>query len=204
MKKALIVVDVQNDFCPNGSLAVNDGDKIVEPILRMMKSGDYDLLVGTLDWHPVNHISFASRHGVEPFTTKEIYGREERLWTDHCIQNTEGADFHPTLKKEVALFDEIFKKGCDIDVDSYSAFFDNGNKDNHRKDTGLSTYLKNNGIEEIHVVGLAFDVCVKFTAVDGYNEGFKTTIIMEGCKAVDANGVDSVVAELKEMGIDCL
>jgi len=201
MKKALLLVDIQNGFCPKGTLPVTDGDKILPEVINLMKSGNYDYIVATQDWHPAGHISYASTHGVEPYTMKKIYGKEEMLWTDHCLQNTEDADFHPTLKNNFSLVDDVVQKGMDLHVDSYSGFFDNGDENGHRKDTGLDALLKKKGIEEIHVVGLAYDVCVKFTAIDGHNLGYKTTIIERGCKAVNLEAIDSMKQELRDLGI---
>lgn len=179
MKTALLIVDIQNDFCPGGSLEVKDGDTIIQAVNELAGSDRYDIVVATQDWHPANHGSFASQHNAEPFSNGKLDGEDQIFWPDHCIQNSEGANFHPDLN--TAPVKAIFRKGMDELVDSYSGFFDNKRK----RDTGLRHYLSGLGVEEVHVCGLAADVCVKFTASDSLDLGFKTILIEDCTKAID-------------------
>ena len=179
--KALIVVDVQSDFCPGGSLAVTDGDQIVKGINELVESDEYGCVVFTKDWHPKDHGSFASAHGAELFTMGELNGSPQMMWPDHCVQNTEGAEFHKDLV--IPDWAKIIEKGLDKKVDSYSAFYDN----DHKSSTGLAEYLREMEVEEVAVVGLALDYCAKFTAEDSLNEGFKTDILWDLTKAVNAS-----------------
>ena len=181
--KALIVVDIQNDFLPGGSLAVTDGDRIIPIVNALMKY--FDFVVATQDWHPIDHESFASRHpNKKPGDKIILHGLDQVLWPDHCIQQTTGAEFSDRL--DISQFNIIFQKGTDIHIDSYSGFFDNGKK----KDTGLHDYLIKNGVDEVFIVGLATDYCVKFTALDAVQLEFKTTVIADATKAVDLSGGD--------------
>ena len=176
--KALIIVDVQNDFLPGGSLEVSRGDEIIPIINHIQK--DYNLVVATQDWHPENHKSFASQHHDKlPFEQIDLDGLAQILWPDHCIQGSYGAEFADELNTD--RIEAIFRKGMEERIDSYSGFFDNGK----RKDTGLSGYLKARGVTEVHVCGLAADFCVYFTALDALTEGFKTSIISKATKAID-------------------
>ncbi|MEI5984775.1 UNVERIFIED_CONTAM: pncA [Trichonephila clavipes] len=176
--KALIIVDVQYDFLPGGSLAVAKGDEII-PVINYIQK-DYDLLVATQDWHPDNHLSFASQHeGKLPFEVIDLFGLEQVLWPDHCVQGSYGAEFSEDLNMN--RVEAIFRKGMERNIDSYSGFFDNGK----RKDTGLAGYLKARKVDEVHVCGLAADYCVYFTAMDALAEGFKTNIISKATKAID-------------------
>ncbi len=176
--KALIIVDVQYDFLPGGSLAVAKGDEIL-PVINYIQK-DYDLLVATQDWHPDNHLSFASQHeGKLSFEVIDLFGMEQVLWPDHCVQGSYGAEFSEDLN--VNRVEAIFRKGMERNIDSYSGFFDNGK----RKDTGLAGYLKARMVDEVHVCGLAADYCVYFTAMDALAEGFKTSIISKATKAID-------------------
>lgn len=176
--KALIIVDVQYDFLPGGSLAVAKGDEII-PVINYIQK-DYDLLVATQDWHPDNHLSFASHHeGRLPFEVIDLFGLEQVLWPDHCVQGSYGAEFSEDLNMD--RVEAIFRKGMERNIDSYSGFFDNGK----RKDTGLAGYLKARKVDEVHVCGLAADYCVYFTAMDALAEGFKTSIISKATKAID-------------------
>ncbi|MFD2743087.1 MULTISPECIES: bifunctional nicotinamidase/pyrazinamidase [Sphingobacterium] len=176
--KALIIVDVQVDFLPEGALAVPAGDTIIPVINALQK--DYDLVVATQDWHPADHGSFASQHsGAQVFDQIELHGLEQTLWPDHCVQSTAGAELAAALN--TTNIEAIFRKGTDKQVDSYSGFFDNGK----RKNTGLRGYLESREITEIHVCGLAADYCVYYTAMDSLEAGFKTAIISRATKPID-------------------
>ncbi|MCR9016710.1 bifunctional nicotinamidase/pyrazinamidase [Aquiflexum gelatinilyticum] len=189
--KALIIVDVQNDFIPGGALAVNEGDQIVPVINELQQK--FDFIVATQDWHPAEHGSFAANHSqksVGEFI--DLNGVNQILWPVHCVQGSKGAEFHPDLKND--KWKAIFKKGTHRKVDSYSGFFDN----NKQGDTGLSAYLKENDIDEVFVCGLATDYCVKFTVLDAISEGFKTTMIADATRAVNINENDYIHA-IEEM-----
>lgn len=177
--RALIVVDVQNDFCPGGALAVKGGDEIVKGINEIME--DYDIVVATQDWHPANHGSFASTHNAAPFSMGELDGLPQVFWPTHCVQDTSGAEFHPDLDVSYA---KIIQKGQDPTVDSYSAFYDNGGKN----PTGLAEYLSEMNVEEVEIVGIATEFCVKSTVVDALNEGFRVSVLMDFCRGVDPQG----------------
>lgn len=176
--KALIIVDVQYDFLPGGSLAVAKGEEII-PIINSIQK-DYPLVLATQDWHPANHLSFASQHpGKALFEQIDLDGLPQTLWPDHCVQGTAGATISDQL--DLNRVEAIFRKGMDRNIDSYSGFFDNGRK----KDTGLSGYLKARGVTEVHVCGLAADFCVYFTAMDALHLGFKSCIISKATRAID-------------------
>jgi nicotinamidase/pyrazinamidase len=194
--KALIVVDIQNDFCPGGALAVRDGDQVVAIANQLMAK--FDLVVATQDWHPKNHGSFAANHaGKKPYDMSELFGLPQVLWPVHCVQGSPGAAFHPQL--EVKRLTKIFPKGTDPTVDSYSGFFDNG----RRQATGLDEYLKARTINEVSVLGLATDYCVKYTALDAAELGFKTSLVVDGCRGVElqAGDVDKAIAEMRQHGV---
>jgi nicotinamidase/pyrazinamidase len=175
---ALLVVDVQNDFCPGGALAVPDGDAVVPVINRITRA--FPIVVATQDWHPRGHISFASRHeGKNPFEVIEIQGTEQVLWPDHCVEGTPGADLHPELDATALRF--VLRKGTNREVDSYSAFMENDGKTT----TGLTGLLQELGAERIFVSGLAIDVCVRATALDGRKAGFQVVVLEDACRAVD-------------------
>lgn len=168
--KTLVIIDVQNDFMPNGALAVPNGDRIVPIINKVL--GQFDLIVATQDWHPVNHKSFASNHiGKKPFETIMLGGLEQVLWPNHCVQGTVGAEFYPSL--ETRGIAAIFRKGMDLDIDSYSGFYDNG----RQISTGLTGYLHDKGAKELYFCGLCADICVYFTIKDAINEGFRCSLI---------------------------
>ncbi len=179
--EALIIIDVQNDFCPGGALAVPGGDEIIPGINALAE--DFPAVVLTQDWHPANHGSFASQHADHaPFETVEMpYGRQV-LWPDHCVQGSEGAGFHPGLNTDRA--DLIIRKGFRREVDSYSAFFEN----DHQTPTGLEGYLKTRGIDTLVLVGLATDFCVNYSAVDAARLGFAVTVREDLCRAIDLEG----------------
>ena len=190
---ALIIVDVQNDFLPGGALAVKEGDVVI-PVINNLQS-KFDLVVATQDWHPFDHKSFASSHpGKKVFEEINLDGLPQVLWPDHCVQETVGAQFSSLL--HTRKIEAIFRKGMDINIDSYSGFFDNGKK----KATGMGTYLKGRGITHIYVVGLAADYCVKFTALDGLELGFEFTIIIDATRAIDPENFKKVLKNFKEKG----
>ena len=193
--RALICVDIQNDFCPGGALEVEDGLAAAKVANDLMDR--FDLVVATQDWHPANHKSFAAMHPWRrPGDVIELNGLEQILWPIHCVQGSFGAEFVRELRTEV--FEEVFVKGTDPEIDSYSGFFDNG----HRKATGLGDYLKEKGVEELYIVGLALDVCVKFTVLDALELGFKTYLVKDGSRGVNLKPGDSekAVAEMQEKG----
>lgn len=178
---ALIVVDVQNDFCPGGALAVGGGHAVVPVINALVPR--YEQVVVTQDWHPRGHASFASAHpGREPFQTIDMPYGTQVLWPDHCVQGTPGADLHADLR--VASAQLIIRKGWHAGVDSYSAF-----READRKTlTGLAGYLRERGVEDVHVVGLATDYCVAWTALDAAGSGFRVSVIEDACRAIDLSG----------------
>jgi len=176
--RALILVDIQNDFMPFGALPVAEGDQVVEVANEL--AGRFSLVVATQDWHPADHGSFASAHpGMKPGDIVDLGGVEQVLWPDHCVQGTPGASFHSAL--DVAAIDHVVRKGTDPTVDSYSGFYDN----DRRKDTGLGDYLMSRGVDEVVICGLATDYCVKYTVLDAVGLGFGVTVIEDGCRAVD-------------------
>lgn len=178
---ALLVIDVQNDFCPGGALAVAGGDEIVAGINAIM--GQFDAVILTQDWHPAGHSSFASVHdGQAPYDMIEMPYGSQVLWPDHCIQGTQGAAFHPMLETDRA--DLIIRKGYNPAIDSYSAFFEN----DHKTPTGLEGYLRTRGITEVTLVGLALDFCVNYSAVDAAQLGFKVEVRTDLCRAINLNG----------------
>jgi nicotinamidase/pyrazinamidase len=181
MTHALIVIDVQNDFCPGGALEVPQGDAILRGINALMP--DFDAVVLTQDWHPAGHSSFASsRDDHDPYELITMPYGPQVLWPDHCIQGSIGAQFHPDLQVDRA--DMIIRKGYNPDIDSYSAFFEN----DHRTPTGLEGYLRTRGIERLTLVGLALDFCVNFSAVDAAKLGFDVEVREDLCRAIDLDG----------------
>ena len=195
MKPALIVIDVQNDFCPGGALAVNNGNSIV-PLINA-KMNDYEIIALTQDWHPAGHSSFASSQtGKSPLETIEMPYGIQVLWPDHCIQGTQGASFHPDLNTDPANL--IVRKGYNPNIDSYSAFFEN----DHKTPTGLHGYLQTRGVTSIDLVGLATDFCVRFSALDAAKLGYKTRIFENLTKAIDLGGsLDTARASLIAVGV---
>ena len=193
---ALIVVDLQNDFCPGGALAVQGGQKIVPLINELMRRSI--LVVATQDWHPQNHKSFAENHdGKNVGDVIELGGMPQVLWPPHCVQNTRGADFVDAL--ETHEITHIFPKGTDSEIDSYSGFFDNG----HQRATGLGDYLKDENVSHVFVCGLATDYCVKYTALDARQLGFSVTLIRDACRAVNLQPEDEAKAidEMRAAGV---
>ena len=179
--EALIVIDVQNDFCPGGALAVAEGDKIINRINRLM--GDFATVVLTQDWHPANHASFAANHpGAEPFSLIQMPYGPQVLWPIHCVQGTNGAEFHIDLRTDPAQL--IVRKGFRSEIDSYSAFFEN----DHSTPTGLEGYLRSRGVTSLTFVGLATDYCVAYSALDAARLGFSAKVLDGATRAIDLNG----------------
>jgi len=187
---ALLIVDLQNDFCPGCALAVPEGDEVV-PIINDL-SDAFDHVIQTQDWHPVGHQSFASSHpGHDPMDEIEVEYGQQTLWPDHCVQGTDGAEFHPDLN--TTRSELIIRKGFRPEIDSYSAFFENDNE----TPTGLTGYLRERDIDTLFFVGLATDFCVKWSALDGRKQGFDVYVVEEATRGIDANG--SVAAAWEEM-----
>jgi nicotinamidase/pyrazinamidase len=196
----LLVVDMQPDFMPGGALPVAGGDLLVRPIRNLMESGKFLHFAGTQDWHPAGHISFASSHpGHQPLDTIELYGHDQILWPDHCVQGTPGADLHTGIPTE--KFSVIVRKATDPRVDSYSAFRNNWGPDGERPPTGLSGYLRERGIDDVFLCGLARDFCVKWSAEDGVEAGFNVWVIWDLTRSVDASGDQAVREGLTGRGI---
>lgn len=194
--RALILVDLQNDFVAGGALAVPDGEQTIAVANTVM--GAFDVVVATQDWHPADHQSFAEAHeGHAVGEVIDLHGLPQVLWPVHCVQGTRGADFVEGLQTH--RFSHVVQKGTDPEIDSYSGFFDNG----HRRSTGLSDWLRGHGIDEVWVMGLATDYCVKFTALDAVAEGFSTVLIEDGSRAVNLSPHDGTqaVAELRAAGV---
>jgi len=190
----LLVIDVQNDFCPGGALAVPDGDAVLQPIHTIAPS--FKHIVLTQDWHPRDHFSFASSHpGKQPFEEIESPYGPQTLWPDHCVQGTNGADFHPALKLTSAEL--ILRKGFRGNLDSYSAFFEN----DRTTSTGLTGYLRERGLTRVFLAGLAYDYCVGYSALDARRAGFPAFVIRDACRAIDLNGsVAAIEAEFARAG----
>jgi nicotinamidase/pyrazinamidase len=194
--KALLIIDVQNDFCPGGALAVPEGDTVVPVINRLIPQ--FDAVIQTQDWHPEGHHSFASSHeGKAPYDTVELSYGNQVLWPDHCVQGSQGAEFHPdlnTLKTQV-----VIRKGFRKGIDSYSTFFENDQKTS----TGLTGYLKERGITSLYAVGLATDFCVKWSVLDGINQGFKMTVVKDAVRGIDLDGsLEAAWSEMKKREAD--
>lgn len=192
---ALIVVDVQNDFCPGGALAVSGGDEIIPLVNRLV--GEFDHVILTQDWHPAGHSSFASSHpGKAAFETVEMPYGTQTLWPDHCVQGTAGGEFHPALEWTKAEL--VIRKGFRKGIDSYSAFHENDRK----TPTGLAGYLRERGIGDLTLVGLATDFCVAYSAIDAMRLGFRASVLMEGCRAIDLGGsLDAMKRQMAEAGV---
>lgn len=191
---ALVVIDVQNDFCPGGALAVEGGNDIVPGINALMD--DFDAVILTQDWHPAGHLSFASSHpGRQAYDVTEMPYGPQVLWPDHCVQGTAGADFHPGLRIDGNL---IIRKGFRPAIDSYSAFFEN----DRTTPTGLEGYLRNRGFERLTFVGLATDFCVAYSAIDAARLGFGVTVRSDLCRAIDLDGsLARMVGEMQSQGV---
>jgi len=194
MTHALLVIDVQNDFCPGGALAVPDGDVIVPGINALMD--DFGAVILTQDWHPAGHSSFASSHHAEPMSMTQMPYGPQVLWPDHCVQGTHGAAFHQDLRADRA--DMIIRKGVNPTIDSYSAFFEN----DRATPTGLEGYLRTRGITQLTLVGLATDFCVNYSAVDAAKLGFEVEVRMDLCRAIDFDGsLDAAKAGMIAAGV---
>lgn len=193
--EALVVVDIQNDFCPGGALAVADGDQIIPLVNRLISR--YDNVVLTQDWHPAGHSSFASTHpGKAPFETVPMSYGEQTLWPDHCVQGSAGAAFHPDLGWTKAQL--VVRKGFHRAIDSYSAFFENDNV----TPTGLAGYLRERGISKILLCGLAIDFCVAFSALDAVRHGFEVEVALDACRGIDIGGsVATMTEKMKAAGV---
>jgi nicotinamidase/pyrazinamidase len=194
--RALILVDLQNDFLPGGALGVPDGDLVIPVANRLQER--FDLVVATQDWHPPGHASFAANHhGRKPGEQIDLDGVSQVLWPSHCVQNSHGAELAPGL--DTRRVRKIFFKGTDPGIDSYSTFFDN----RHLKSTGLGGYLREQGVDEVCLMGLATDYCVKYSAVDAVELGFKTTVVEDGCRGIDLNTGDvaRAIQEMRDAGI---
>ncbi|GGF84556.1 MULTISPECIES: bifunctional nicotinamidase/pyrazinamidase [Rhizobium] len=197
--KALLLIDMQNGFCPGGNLAVPDGDSVIPVANRLISDGGYDVVVASQDWHPANHGSFASQHpGKRPFEMGELSGQPQVMWPDHCVQGTPDAEFHPDL--ELSEIDYIQQKGENPAVDSYSAFRDN----DHAALTGLAGYLKAQQITELDICGLATDYCVKFSALDARDmlPNVNVRFISDASRGIDPQGIKEAISEMRERGVD--
>jgi nicotinamidase/pyrazinamidase len=197
-RDVLIIVDVQNDFCPGGALAVPQGDEIVPAVNRL--AAEFAHVVLTQDWHPRDHASFASSHpGKSPFDTIDISYGQQILWPDHCVQGRRGADFHPDL--DVPHAELVLRKGFRRAIDSYSAFFEN----DRRSPTGLVAYLKERRFERITLCGLATDFCVFYSAIDGRRAGFEVTVATDACGGIDVDGsLERAMRSMSEAGVTLL
>lgn len=177
----LLVVDVQNDFCPGGALPVADGDQVIAPIHRL--AAHFQHLILTQDWHPANHSSFAANHpGTRPYASIELEYGSQTLWPVHCVQDTLGADFHPDLHLPQAVL--ILRKGFRPQIDSYSAFFEN----DRVTPTGLTSYLRERGLKRVFLAGLAYDYCVAYSALDARRHGLPVVVVRDACRAIDLDG----------------
>ena len=197
--KTLLLIDIQNDFCPGGTLSVPEGNSVVPVANHLIPK--FELVVATQDWHPSNHKSFASQNsGVSIGEVFDLNGIQQVAWPDHCIQNTRGADFVTELNTDQIT--RIFPKGTDPEIDSYSGFFDN----DHRSATGLHDFLNEKNVTEVFIMGLATDYCVKFTALDAIKLGFKTNLVIDGCRGVELNAGDIKVAieDMKNAGVEII
>ena len=195
--KALIIIDVQNDFLPGGSLEVKDGDKIITLINKIMDN--YGHIIATKDWHPLNHVSFASNHpGKNIGDVVKVNNLDQILWPEHCIQKSKGSDF--PLNLDFKAINKIIYKGTNSQIDSYSGFYDNGKI----RSTGLSNYLKVNNVTSIDYVGLVTEYCVKFTVFDSIEEGFKSRVILKGIQVINLEESKKALKEMKSKGIDLL
>ncbi len=190
---ALIVTDIQVDFLPGGALPVPNGDEVVPVANRLMKR--MPLVVATQDWHPREHLSFASNHpGKAPFDRIQLAGQEQVLWPDHCVQSMPGSAFAPGL--EQGPIEAIFRKGMDPEIDSYSAFFDNA----HRKATGLGDYLRGRGVRRLFIMGLAGDYCVFYSMLDALDLGFEATLVRDGTRSISEEGFAAARLKILERG----
>jgi nicotinamidase/pyrazinamidase len=195
-RNALLVTDIQNDFCPGGALPVQEGDKIIPTINKLMDK--FYKIIGTQDWHPENHMSFAKNHpGKNEYDIIDIDGESQVLWPMHCVWGTKGADFHPEIITK--KFDIIIRKGNNPKIDSYSAFRENDKK----TITGLEGYLKNLGIEQVFLCGLALDYCVFYSAIDSKEIGFETYVILDATRGIDSptGSIEKALDSMQDTGI---
>jgi nicotinamidase/pyrazinamidase len=203
LESALLVVDIQPDFLPGGALPVEHGDEILDGVAGLMRSDRFRLRVATQDWHPPAHVSFASRHeGKEPYDRIQLYGHEQILWPDHCIQGTPGAELRRGLPWE--RVDAIIRKATDPVVDSYSAFRNNWNAVGERPATGLGGYLQDRGIETVFICGLARDFCVKWSAEDAIAAGFRAYVLWDLTRAIYPEADEENERSLRELGVEIL
>ncbi len=193
--EALILVDIQNDFCPGGTLAVPEGDAII-PLVNLLQP-KFKLVAATQDWHPRGHGSFASTHGKPVYSEIQIHGAPQTLWPDHCVQGTHGAELVAVLDR--TRIGRVFRKGMDPEIDSYSGFLDA----DHAHATGLAEYLHERKVDTVYLAGLATDYCVKFTALDAVSLGFRATVIEDACRGVNIQPGDTAAAleEMKAAGV---
>jgi nicotinamidase/pyrazinamidase len=193
--KALLLVDIQNDFLPGGALAVKEGDQII-PLINKLLEQNFDVIVATKDWHPADHGSFAAVHNKKPGDIINLYGLEQILWPVHCVQGSRGAEF--SSKWNSSKVGKVFYKGTDKNIDSYSTFFDNG----HLKSTELDTYLKEKKITDIYIAGLATDYCVKYSVLDAAELGYHSFVIADACRGVNLRPGDSerAIDEMRHAG----
>lgn len=197
--KALLIVDVQNDFLPGGSLPIKEGSSIL-PVINSLLEKKFDLIIASKDWHPPNHGSFAATHRRKVGEEIDLNGLKQDLWPVHCVQGTTGSEFSIEWKSEKV--EKVFFKGIDKDIDSYSTFFDNG----HRKSTGLYEYLKDKGITEIYIAGLATDFCVKYSVLDALKLNFKVFVVIDACRGVNLHPDDErrALDEMQQAGAHLL
>jgi len=191
--KTLIIIDVQNDFLPGGSLAVPGGDEIIDLINRLQEK--FELIIATQDWHPDSHSSFAANHlGKSEFESIQLHDQEQVLWPVHCVQNSQGAEFSSLL--QTSKIEAIFRKGMNPELDSYSGFYDNA----YEKSTGLAGYLKEKKAEDLYFCGLAADYCVYFSIIDALNQGFNATLIEDATRAIDPSKFEVLKIEIIKKG----
>jgi nicotinamidase/pyrazinamidase len=193
--RALLLVDIQNDFLPGGALAVPRGEEVV-PVANALQ-GRFELVVASQDWHPPDHKSFATSHpGRRPGDRIELAGLEQILWPPHCVHGTPGAELAPAL--DTRRVERVFRKGTDPEIDSYSAFFDNA----HRRATGLEEFFKDRGVREVYLVGLATDCCVRYSALDAVRLGLRTVLVEDGCRGIEARDVARALEEMRRAGVE--
>lgn len=191
--KALIITDIQYDFLPGGALAVPEGDSII-PLVNELQT-HFPLVVATQDWHPADHVSFASNHpGKNVFDSIDVHGMQQILWPDHCVQGSSGARLSDNLDQNA--IETIFRKGMDKEIDSYSTFFDN----EHKKNTGLTDYLRGRKVTQVYLVGLAADFCVGFSALDAIEQGFDTFLVEDATKAISEKGFQTMKNKIVNLG----
>lgn len=193
--KALLLVDLENDFFPGGALGVKGGDEIL-PVVNHLLTLPFDCIVGSKDYHPAGHVSFAATHHKKPGERVQVKGREQILWPVHCVQGTPGVEFHPGW--DSTKIEKVFFKGTDEGIDSYSAFFDN----NREKSTGLDEYLKKKKVDTLYIAGLTTEYCVKYSSLDAMGLGFKVYVVVDGCKGVNLkkDDAENALREIESKG----